>query len=452
MHRNQLKFLSDWLNQKEKKPVIIRGARQVGKTWLVRELARQSGRALHELNFEKNPEWTRLFKPNDPAQILINLETTLGLKIEQESSILFLDEIQAAPELLAKLRWFAEELPKFPVIAAGSLLDFVLAKPSFSVPVGRIHYLHLEPLSFEEYLLAKKEATTLNFIEAFQIGDDIPNPIHEKIITLFKEYLIIGGMPAAISKWIEESSLTSTNQIHHDLIATYREDFSKYQGKLEVSRLEEILTASPKMLGSKFVYRHVNPDISSDAIKQALSLLEKARVCSRVCDTAANGGPLGAEIRSKFFKVLFLDIGLANVVLGLTLMDLQTAPDLTLIHQGAVAEQVVGQLLRTLFPGYVEPKNYYWQRGVKGSNAELDYLIQHRSQVIPIEVKSGSTGSLKSLHFFMGKKNLPLAFRINSDYPSVVPVKVKDQTGQNVAYTLMSLPFYLIGQIHRLVG
>lgn len=445
-----LSFLHAWLIDEGRKPLIIRGARQVGKTYLVRLLANETQKELYEINFEKRPGWASLFQSNDPHQILINLEAIFGKKIEVSTSILFLDEIQAAPDILAKLRWFAEDMPELPVIAAGSLLEFLLEKHNFSMPVGRINYFHLEPMSFEEFLLAKEEIPLLKYLEDYQWAFEIPQAIHDKLLGQFKEYLIVGGMPAAVQSWITGGSLTKVNQIHHDLLATYRDDFAKYRGKLEFDRLEEVLNAVPGMLGSKFIYKHVNASASSESIKQALELLEKAKICSRAISSAANKLPLGSEVKAKFFKEFFLDVGLSNALMGLNLIEINTT-GLIELRGGGIAEQVVAQLLRTLLPPYIEPRNFYWHREEKGSNAELDFLVQHGNKIIPIEVKAGSSGSLKSLHLFMGLKKFSLAIRVNADKPSCTQVEVKDHAGNLIRYTLLSYPFYLCGQLHRLI-
>lgn len=451
MHRTALLFLEDWLKSKQKKPVVIRGARQVGKTWLVRHFAQSRHLTLFEINFEKNPKHLTLFGSNDPKQILLNLGVHFNQTIDPKNSLLFLDEVQAAPEILSKLRWFAEDLPEFPVIAAGSLLDFALAKHTFSMPVGRIHYMHLEPLSFEEFLLSKNKKMLQEFLANYKIGSPVSMAIHEQLMNDFKEYLIIGGMPAAVSIWIQTSSLIKVNQIHHDLIATYRDDFAKYSGKLPIERLDEVMMAVPKFLGEKFVYTRVNPSIQIRAIKQSLDLICLSRVCHKVHACAANEVPLLAEIVDRYLKMIFLDVGLCSAALGLRLDQLIQIQEIALINKGGIAEQVVGQSLRTIVPFYTEPSLTYWHREEKGSNAEIDYVIQVGNQVIPIEVKAGSTGSLKSLHFFMGLKRFPLAIRINSEIPSMMEVDTKDHKGEAIRYHLLSLPFYLVGQINRLV-
>lgn len=452
MKRNRTAFLNQWLKSSDRKPLVIRGARQVGKTWLVRDLAHIENLELIELNFEKKPQLATLFSGNDPQQIILNLSAAFNTSIDIKRSLLFLDEIQAVPELIAKLRWFAEDMPELPVIAAGSLLEFLLESHTFSMPVGRIHYMHLEPLSFEEFLLAQENETLLEYLRTFQWDNEIPQMIHEKLTAHFKEYLIIGGMPAAVSNWITNRSLKEVNQVHHNLMATYRDDFAKYKGRGSIERLEDVMIAIPQHLGEKFVYSKVNPGVQIPTVKNSLDLLCKARICHRVQASYANGLPLGAEINERFSKVIFLDVGLCTAALGISLNEVNAAQDLNLINDGGISEQVIGQLLRTLSDPYIEPTLYYWHREEKGSSAEVDYVFQHRNLVIPLEVKSGRTGSIKSLHLFMGSKEYKLAVRINSDSPSRTAINVKDPLGNSVNYTLLSLPFYLFGQVHRLLA
>jgi predicted AAA+ superfamily ATPase len=356
-----------------------------------------------------------------------------------------------APELLSKLRWFAEKLPELPVIAAGSLLDFALGDYPHSMPVGRIGYLYMEPLSFEEYLLAQGQKTLLNYLKLYSFEIEIPLVIHQQLLSLFREYALIGGMPAAVSSWASEKSLEKVSKIHHNLLTTYRNDFTKYRGRINIERLEEMLVSVPRMLGEKFIYSRVNPLVNAAAVQSALKLLMKARVCHKVVSTSANGVPIGAELNEKFFKMIFIDIGMVSAALGINFNELNRIEELIMVNKGQLAEQVVGQLLRTQFAPYVEPCLYYWLRAEKGSSSEIDYIVQHHNRLIPIEVKAGSTGSLKSLHLFMQLKKLPLAVRINSDLPSLTPVKVKDRVSGNIEYTLLSVPFYLMGQLHRLI-
>lgn len=452
MYRTCCSFLDEWLTSSDRKPLVIRGARQVGKTWLVKDLALRHRLHLIEINFEHTPSLARLFDSSDPQRILLNLSSLRDEHIDPNSSLLFLDEIQAAPEILAKLRWFAEDMPSIPVIAAGSLLEFVLEKHTFSMPVGRISYMHLEPLSFEEFLQANQKKGLINFLLTYEWNNEIPHPIHQQFLEFFKEYLIVGGMPAVVASWLEKRSLKHINQIHHDLLATYRDDAAKYSGRMSMERLDEVLMSVPESLGEKFIYSRVNSNVQISSIKHALDLLCKARVCHKVRGCAANGIPLKAEIQDKFLKVIFLDVGLCSAALGLSLDMLTGVQELNLINKGGIAEQATGQILRTINPYFLEPALYYWQRETKGSSSEIDYIIQHRNSVIPIEVKAGSTGSLKSLHFFMKQKEFTRAVRVNSDFPSKCDVNFKDHEGNPVNYTLLSMPIYLLGQLHRLLS
>ncbi|MGH2612158.1 MAG: ATP-binding protein [Rhabdochlamydiaceae bacterium] len=452
MKRDRSSFLINWLNSNTRKPLVIRGARQVGKTWLIRDLARSQQRQIIELNFEKRPDHESLFSSNDPREIMINITASTGIKAEPSKAILFLDEIQAAPHLLEKLRWFAEDMSELPVVAAGSLLDFALAKHEFSMPVGRIGYFYLEPLSFEEFLEAIGQQELRVYLQSYNWKLTIPEAIHLQLMKFIKEYLVVGGMPAVVSNWAAEKNPDTINQIHFDLLATYRDDFTKYSGRLAIDRLEEIMSSVPRQLGRKFVYKEANSEVSSTPLKQALDLLTKARICHQIISTSANGLPLGAEADKKFFKVIMLDCGLCSALLGLSLHQLRSISELSMINSGGMAEQLVGQLLRAIIPAYVPPAIYYWQRGKKGAEAEVDYVVQHEDQIFPVEVKAGKTGALRSLHQFMKEKKKNLAVRINSDIPSVGPINIKDSSGFSTEYTLLSLPFYLVGQLHRLIN
>jgi len=451
MRRDRTSFLIEWLNSTKRKPLVIRGARQVGKTWLIRDLASSQDRQLIELNFEKRPILETLFSSNEPTEILTYISASSGQKIEPSKAILFLDEIQVAPRLLEKLRWFAEDMPELPVLAAGSLLDFALAKHEFSMPVGRIGYIYLEPLSFEEFLDALGQNELRTYLHNYDINLKIPEAIHIQLMKFIKEYLVVGGMPAAVSAWVSQKDLQVVNQIHFDLLTTYRDDFAKYSGRLSTERLEEIMNSVPRQLGNKFVYRNANSDVTTHSLKQALDLLCKARVCHYILSTAANGLPLYAEADEKYLKIIMLDCGLCNASLGLSLHQIVGLSELSMINNGGMAEQLVGQLLRTIFPAYMAPSLYYWLRKKTAAMAEIDYIIQHENYLVPLEIKAGSTGTLKSLQQFMLEKKKTIAVRINSDFPSVCTVNIKDSKGINVKYKLLSIPFYLIGQLHRLI-
>lgn len=452
MKRYLIEKLKNWLISPTRKPAVLRGARQVGKTWIVRELAKQSGMQLIELNFEKQRSLAIHFDSNNPATILLNLQSALNQSIDPANSILFLDEIQAAPDLLAKLRWFYEDMPQLAVIAAGSLLEFVLENHTFSMPVGRIQYFFVEPLGFEEFLLAKNETHLLSAIENISIENPLNAPLHDKANQLFKEFAIVGGMPESVVTWIQTSSLDKLAEVHNNLINTYQDDFTKYAGKLSIIYLEEVLRAVPKLLTKKFVYSHVNSTARHESIKQALSLLLKARLCHKVQSTSANGIPLGAEANAKTFKIILLDVGLISTLLGLKLHQFSNLEDILVINNGALAEQAVGQLLRLLSPSYIDPVLHYWNRESASSSAEIDYVIQDNQRLIPIEVKAGVEGKLRSLHQFMSEKPWKLAVRFYAGPLQRSHIESKTTTGAQNDYELISLPFYLIEQLYRLLN
>lgn len=344
-------------------------------------------------------------------------------------------------------------MPELSVIATGSLLEFVLGVYEMSVPVGRVSYAYLEPLSFIEFLQAQKKQQLVDVIKKYVFGQEINSVIHTELTRLFKEYVFIGGLPEAVASWAEERSIETIRDIHRDLFGSYRADFSKYGGKIAPGILNEVIDAIPHFLGKKFVYSQVDTSADGRNIKEALNLLCQARVGHKVKCTAANGLPLGAEINSKALKSILLDVGLCSAILDLRLTYLEDIEELEMINKGGIAEQATGQLLRTIDPCNVEPALYYWIRHEAGSDAEIDYVIQHASQIVPIEVKAGSTGALKSLHLFMKIKALKTALRIYSGSPRKDDMCIKDsQSDGEIIYQLYSIPFYLISEIHRILS
>ncbi len=450
MKRSCMKFLREWLYEEDRVPLVIRGARQVGKTYIVQQLAKQEGKKLIEVNLEEDPHLADSFASNKPKIILEKLQGALETTIDPHKSLLFIDEIQAAPELFAKLRWFAEKMPELPVIAAGSLLEFSLNEYSMSIPVGRIEYMYLEPFSFEEFLHAQDRSHLYDVIKNYTWDNSIDTYTHEKLIALFKEYIVVGGMPAAVRSWVKTRSLTKVSRDHRKIMKTYSEDFGKYSKRISASLLRAVLQAVPHYLGEKFVYSKVDDEVSIPRVKQALNLLCQARVCHKVKRVDANGVPVDGKQLKLYNKIILLDTGLCSASLKLSLHDLESVDELDLVNKGGIAEQVVGQLLRTIFPCYEEPDLYYWLTHKSGSS-EIDYIMQHGTKVVPIEVKAGTTGRLKSLHRFMYQKQFSMAVRINSAPPLLSEVDMKDTQGNRARYELRSMPFYLIGEMHRLL-
>jgi len=445
--RNDLFELTQWLTQKNRKPLMLRGVRQCGKTWLVRELAKSQNKQLIEINFENRPELRSLFQSNNAKSVWSSLETLLPAPANCVDCLLFLDEVQAMPEMLAKLRWFYETLPDLAVIAAGSLLDFVLQNHTFSMPVGRVQFFYLEPLSFCEFLQVDSQNTLMRYLKKVTLHDQIPEAIHQSLMQAVDNYCVVGGMPEAVQSWISEHSYLRVNQIHHHLLTAYQNDFAKYPSRIAPERLHEVMLAIPNLLGKKFIYAQVNSDVKSQTIANAVSLLTLARVAHKVQAVAADGVPLGAKPKKNYFKIILCDVGLVNIGVGISINQLKP---LSLANNGEIAEQLAGQLLRKNFLFYQDPILYYWQRTGQ-SNAEIDYVIQYQDKIIPIEVKAGSGNTLRSLHYFMHARQLKFAVRIYADVLNITLIKTKLSTGEYVSYQLLSIPFYLIEELPRLL-
>ena len=450
MIRSVAHNLDQWLKNPKRKPMVLRGARQVGKTWLVRDLAKRHDLQLIEINLERFPNLAELFSENSPEAVLKNIEAEISTAVNRDSSLLFLDEIQAASELFGKLRWFKEDMPDLPVIAAGSLLDFALSKYQYSMPVGRITYFYLEPMSFFEFVQASGHDALFRKLSSFSMASRMPQSLHDKCLKLYQAYCLTGGMPEVVQEWISTEDLDACMKIQHDLLTTYRDDFHKYGGGMEAAALSKIMLSVARQLGNKFVYSRVDPASKAGPIKKAFHLLCQAKVCSKVAHSTGNGLPLGAESNEKFFKALMVDIGLISVQLGISSTRRREAANFILSNKGGLAEQFVGQQLRALQSPLVEASLFYWQR-TGGRQGEIDYLMQYGDQLVPLEVKSGPAGSMKSLHQFMAEKGLDFAVRCNFNLPTLENIRLKTTLGQSVSYRLLSIPVYLTQCLDRLM-
>jgi hypothetical protein len=445
MIRDMGASFDEWLGDRGRKPLVLRGARQVGKTWLVRDLCARSGRALVEINFERDPGMRRHFASNDPRKVLAELSLTLGSDVAPARSLLFLDEIQAVPEMLAKLRWFSEELPELPVVAAGSLMDLMLTQSTFHAPVGRIRCLHVEPMGFSEYLRAHGQDRLWKALDGWRPGGKLSPAAHEQATAWFHRYGMVGGMPAVVNADVEGRGARACRELQKDLVATYRDDFAKYGGRMDRTILDATLAAAARSLGRKFVYARVDQAVKQHQARHALELLAQARLCHLVRHSSANGLPLAGEMKDNLRKVVLLDVGLLHALLGTPA--LSAFPDWRALApqvRGQMSEQLAGQQLRLLDSAVGDgPALCYWQRE-GGRPGEIDYLLQLAGRIVPIETKAGSVGAMKSLHQFMFDKRLDLAVRLDDNPPSVFEVSVKTTQGNPVKYRLLSLPLYLV--------
>ena len=447
MYRFAMEYLKEWKTRDSRKPLVIRGARQVGKSHLVRDFAKLEFDSFIEINLDEDLSVVPYFDKPDPLETLRLLELHFEKSFEPGKTLLFLDEIQVAPQLLAKLRYFYEKLPGLHVIAAGSLLDFTLEEHDFSMPVGRIEYLHLGPMKFSEFLLATGHEILSAFIHAFKIGDVIPAPLHDKLSALLLSYIVVGGMPESVAAFAKNKSYRDCDFIKNSLLSTYKDDFSKYGKKVNLLHVLTVYEALPKLVGRKVKYVNISRDIRAGDLSKALRMLALARVCHLVHHASCNGIPLGAEMDTRTFKPLFLDVGLLLSACGLSMTDIPNVEELMLVNSGQICEQFVGQHLLYRQPPHKQPEIHYWLREKTSSNAEVDYVIAQGQRIIPVEVKAGKTGNLRSLHQFTIEKNIHFAVKISSERPSLVKASGKMPDGRSYESQILNLPFYLIEKL-----
>ncbi|MCB1118426.1 MAG: ATP-binding protein [Chlamydiia bacterium] len=437
MERFVEKELLKWKMQKHRVPLIVRGARQIGKTFVIEKFGKEYFKHFIKINFERDPKAESCFQSLNPTEILSALEIYTRQEIHAEETLLFLDEIQACPRALMALRYFKEELPHFHVIAAGSLLEFALKEEQFRMPVGRVEYLYMYPLCYAEYLQAQGERSLLKALKQCTTEKPLPQAGHERALESLRQYMAIGGMPEVIETFLSDKSYLNAQRLQARLLNTFRDDFGKYAKHLQHRYLELVFDKAPGLISELFKYVKIDPQLDPRPIREAVLMLVDAGILSPIYATAATGVPLISFANLKKLKLLFLDIGLVQRACR---VDLQWIldHDLMLVNRGALAEQFVGQELLSLFSCYEKGKLYFWERNKPGSSAEIDYVINLEGRILPIEVKAGATGRLRSLKIFMKEKKVPLGIRISS-----APLSFEDN--------ILNVPLYMISEIPRLI-
>ncbi len=454
MDRSSGKHLVAWIESRRRKPLVLRGARQVGKSTLVRLFAKQQNRVLNEINLERHLVLESVFATLDTAAIQGELEALVGRSITEPGAILFLDEIQATPSALPALRYLYEDFPQIPVIAAGSLLEFMLADHRFSMPVGRIEYHHMGPMTFREFLEAV-EPPLLVFLNSLDFDTKLPKTAHRKLLNRQRQYLYVGGMPEAVLAFKESASLEEAASVHRRVVSTYEDDFAKYARRRDLLRLQRTFRMIPRQVGQKVKYVSFSREDRARDTKAAIELLAKARICTRVFAGHCSGVPLFADINEFVYKLLFLDVGLMNHLCGVNWPVLSRMDDVQLVNEGAVAEQFIGQHLAYADQGKTAPQLVYWLREGRKANAEVDYVVSVGPDIYPVEVKAGRSGTLRSLQQFAASGKALQAVRFDTNPPSrqqvthQVPVAGKSR---KVTFDLLSLPLYAVGEIERLLG
>jgi len=453
MIRFATEALKAWKNRPIHKPLVMRGARQVGKTWLVRDFARTEFEGICEINFEKTPDIETLFASHDPKRILPLLSAQLGVRIEPGRTLLFLDEVQAAPGILPVLRYFHEEMPALHVIAAGSLLEFALTDHAFSMPVGRVEYFFLDPMTFGEFLCASGRKPLFDFLRAWMPGEDFPESLHNECMGELRRFLAVGGLPESVQAFLStDGNFLESERARQGILSTYADDFAKYARRIPTARLRKVFESVPRQLGNKFTWTQVDREERAHDLGAAMDLLCLARVAAKVRRTSGSGLPFGADADARTFKGLFLDVGLASLACGLRACDIAGERDPLLLNRGGLSEQFAGQELAAARETWEPRELFYWARENASSNAEVDYLGASGARVYPIEIKSGATGRLKSMHQFLLEKGTDFGLRLNGDAPSWVETDFPAADGSRHPLRLLSLPLYLASESRRLVA
>lgn len=438
MKRTIDEVLMQWKGSPVRQPLLVRGARQVGKTYSVNAFGKTEFDNVVSVNFEEQPEMGNCFSDFEPKAIIDRLSILTRSAIQPGRTLLFLDEIQECPKAIMSLRYFYEKLPELHVIGAGSLIEFALRSDNFRMPVGRVQSVYMFPLSFEEFLIAMGEEKLLDYTHTVNLQTKIEQVFQGRLEHLLRQYLLVGGMPGAVNAFVGNVSMEEIQRLLSGLIRTYAEDFAKYASTAKHKYLKEVYASTPQMVGRRFKYSHINPNVESKFLQEALGLLCDARCMIRICHASGAGVPLAAGIKERKFKVAFLDVGMMQNALGIQ-ASIILSKSVMQINGGSVAEQYVAQELLAYSGPYSDTKLYFWAREARGSSAEIDYLIEIDGMPIPVEVKAGARGSLKSMRLFL------------KEYPET-PFGVR-YSMHELSYCdkILSIPLYMISQTPSLI-
>jgi predicted AAA+ superfamily ATPase len=402
--------LLEWRDDVNKKPLLLRGARQVGKSSAVKKLGETFVHYL-EVNFEMDKDVKFFFENSlHPDDICSKLSAYYNVPIIEGKTLLFFDEIQSCIPAISSLRFFYEKKPHLHLIAAGSLLEFALNEvPSYGV--GRIRSMFMYPFSFDEFLMALNEISLLEIKRQANSQNPLLLPFYNKLVDYFKTFLMIGGLPEVVKTYVKTRDYLSCSMILNDLLLTYVDDFAKYKDRINTNHLTTVFNAVAKNAGQKFIFSHVSDQMYIQQVKECLSLLEMSGIIIPVTHSAANGIPLGAELKEKNKKYIPFDTGIVFKALSLSFDKFLSNNDFTTVNRGYIAEIFAGLEIQKYQDCHNRVALYYWQREEKSGNAEVDYLIQQKQSILPIEIKSGTKGSMQSLRYFMEKKNITKGLR-----------------------------------------
>ena len=444
-------LLLEWKNSAVRKPLLLRGARQVGKSWAVEHLGETFDYFI-EVNFEKRPDMLDVFqKIHDVHELAATLGMYYNTPVIPDRTLLFLDEIQKSADAIQSLWSFKEDYKELHVVAAGSLLEFALQDlPSFGV--GRIRSLFVYPFSFDEFLVAEGKADWVKAKQEASSEKPLLTPLYNDLVQHFRTFLMVGGMPASVAAWVTTHDYSQCQTELDDIQLTYYDDFPKYAKKVDSTLLRNTLQSVVMQIGDKFTYSEVDGGYRADDVKKALKLLCDAGIIKRVSYTSGNGLPLGAEVNDKFRKYIYLDSGLLLRILDL---DFGGARQLTemiiagtsedLVNKGGLAEMVLGWELVKYNNPRMQHDLFYWENTAEGTRSEADYIIARDLKVLPIECKAGTSGKMKSMYEFMHQKHLAEAIR--SSLENFSELEHIDKKDQDAVRHVQIVPLFAISNL-----
>lgn len=434
MYRKSVEILKKWKVKKERLPMILLGARQVGKTWLMKEFGRQCFEDVCYINFENPGAVADIFEGNIvPSRIIELLGAYHGKKINPETTLLIFDEIQEVPRALTALKYFAEEAPEYVICCAGSLLGVTLHNGT-SFPVGKVDFMTINPMSFDEFLMANDESILLEWVEK-HYQEEMPSMLSEKYIDYLKKYFIIGGMPSAVAAWLESKDFSEVTKKQRILLLSYENDFSKHAPSNVVPKIHHIWNSIPSQLAKenkKFIYGLAKEGARAREYEDALLWLKDSGMIRRVGRVSGGRMPLKAYEDLKAFKIYHLDIGLLRVLCEIEPQIILDSEAVFREFMGSLTEQYV---LQELQAAEISPNIYYWS---EGATSEVDFIFSYKNRIIPVEAKAGLVVHAQSLKFFCEKYDPDIAIRTS----------LKDF---RIDKKLMNLPLYRMWNIKTIL-
>lgn len=437
MKRLILKQLKEWKDSPYRKPLILKGVRQVGKTWILKEFGRHFYENTVYFNFDENPEYRQFFETTkDADRILQNLMLASGEKIIAGKTLIIFDEIQEAPQVLNALKYFCENAPQFHIVCAGSLLGIALAKPS-SFPVGKVNFMQMDPMTLTEFLLASGNENLVQYQKRIDCIEPIPDAFFNPLCEKLKMYYVTGGMPESVSRWTGDHDIQAMQQVLSDILESYERDFSKHPQASEFPKISMIWNSIPSQLArenKKFLYKVVKEGARAREYEDALQWLVDARLVHKICRSASPGLPISAYDDISAFKIYLVDVGLLRRLSHLAPTAFSEGNRLFTEFKGALTENYVLQALTSQFE--VVPR--YWSQN--NPPCEVDFLIQRENDLFPVEVKSETNIVSRSLKKF--KEN----------YPDQTKLRIRFSLNNlKLDGDLLNIPLFLADYTDRLI-